>query len=196
MLKLFGYENKGYYPNWAEPPLVIDNVINSVTGTEPVTVEEAKNWALIDTSADDTVIETMLKSVRQSLETYLSADIVEKTRTHYIEKVNHKIELPFAPIEEITSITHSTDNTALTSSDYTELGLDNKTIDFKTYPYEHVKINYSTKGISSQSVKDAIKATFEYLYNSRGLVSMDNFKGFEIPETAKYLIAGHKSQFV
>lgn len=196
MLKLFGYENKAYYPNWTEPPLVVDNKVNSVTGSEPVTVDEAKEWALIDTDADDTVIGYMITSVRQSLETYLSADIVAKTRTLYMEKVNHKVELPFSPIDTITIITYTTDDTTLATTEYSVLGLNNKTIDFDSYPYEHVKINYTTLGISDQAVKDSVKATFEYLYNSRGLVSMDNFKGFQIPETAKYLIAGYRNQFI
>lgn len=196
MLKHFGYENKAYYTGWEEPPKVYDIKVNSVTGSEPVTVSEAKDWALIDTSADDTIIGYMITSVREALETYLGADIVAKTRTYYDERVIHQFEVPFTPLDSISSITYTTDDTEIPSTGYTLKGLENVFIDFDTYPKEHVKVNYTTLGISDQRIKDAIKMTFEYIYNSRGLVSMDNFKGFDIPQSAKVLVAGRRKQFI
>jgi len=194
MLKTF-YENKTYhFSAWEQPPIVIDSQIVSVTGSEIVSTSEAKAWALIDTSADDALIALMIKSVRESLENYISRDIVAKTRKMYVEQVIRPLALYYAPIDEITSITYGSENTVTT--DYEVRGLLNKVIDFNFYPVPYVTVSYSTLGISDQSVKDAIKATFEYLYNSRGLVSMDNFNGFEIPQTAKYLINSHKLAFV
>jgi hypothetical protein len=196
MLKTF-YENKAYGNKWEQPPIIIDSQIVSVTGSEVVTVSEAKAWALIDTSADDTIIGYMITSVRQSLENYISRDIVAKSRKYYIEQAIQPIALPFAPIDAISAVTHTQDNTALTiTDDYYVRGLQNKVIDFNSYPKSFVTISYTTLGITDQAVKDSVKATFEYLYNSRGLVSMDSFIGFEIPSTAKHLINGYKKSFL
>lgn len=196
MLKTF-YENKAYGNKWEQPPIIIDSQIVSVTGSEVVTVSEAKDWALIDTAADDSVILTMIVAVRQSLENYISRDIVAKSRKYYIEQAIQPIALPFAPINAISAVTYTQDNTALVvNEDYYVRGLENKVIDFISYPKSYVTVSYTTLGITDQAVKDSVKATFEYLYNSRGLVSMDNFKGFDIPQTAKYLINGYKKTFL
>lgn len=192
MLKTF-YETKTYGNKWEQSPIQVDCQVVSVTGTEPVTVADAKEWGLIDTSADDTVIGYMIKSVREALENYISRDIIAKERKYYIEQAVQPIALPFSPIALISSVTYTRDATALVlNTDYYVDGLQNKVIDFSSYPKNYVTITYTTSGITDQSVKDSVKACFEYLYNSRGLVMMDNFKGFEIPQTSKYLINNWK----
>ena len=197
MLKVFYQtkENKSFYE---QKNIQYDMLINSVTGSEPVTTSEAKDWGLIDTSAEDTLIGTMITSVREALETYISRDIVARNRTYYIEHVDcSTIDLPFAPIDAVSSVTYGDDDDALTvNNDYYVRGVSDKRIELVSYPKEYVKVTYTTLGLSDQSVKDAIKATFEYLYDSRGLVSQDNFKGFSIPETAKKLIVGHRTMFI
>ena len=196
MLRVF-YQTKGN-PDYSQRNIQYDMVVENVTGTDPVTVEEAKTWGLIDTSAEDTLIGEMITTVRQTLETYISRDIVSRDREYYIEYVDGAtIELPFAPIDSVTSITHGNDDTALTvNSDYYVRGVSDKRIELTSYPKYYVKIKYVTLGLSDQSVKDAIRATFEYLYDSRGLVSQDNFKGFAIPETAKKILVGYKTMFI
>lgn len=196
MLRVF-YQTKGN-PDYSQRNIQYDMVVENVTGTDPVTVEEAKTWGLIDTSAEDTLIGEMITTVRQTLETYISRDIVSRDREYYIEYVDGStIEIPFAPIDSVTSITHGNDDTALTvNSDYYVRGVSDKRIELTSYPKYYVKIKYVTLGLSDQSIKDAIRATFEYLYDSRGLVSQDNFKGFAIPETAKKILVGYKTMFI
>lgn len=197
MLKVFyeTKENSSYYEN---KDIQYDMSVNEVTGSEPVTTSDAKEWGLIDTSVDDTLIGTMITAVREALETYLSRDIVSKNRTYYIEYVNcATIDLPFAPINDIISFTYGNDNTALTlNSDYYLRGVSDKRIELVAYPKEYLTINYTTLGMTDQSVKDAIKSTFEYLYDSRGLVTQDKFAGFYIPDTAKHLVQGKKTMFI
>lgn len=188
-------EDKSYYENKS---IQYDMIINQETGIEPVTVEEAKAWALIDTSADDTQIGYMITSVRQALETYLSRDIVAKNRTLYIEyQGSADVILPFAPINDIVSVVVGSSNTVLVAdSDYFVRGVSDKRIEFASFPKDYVRINYTTEGILLQNVKDAIKASFEYLYDSRGLVSQEKFKGFYIPDTAKMLVKGQRTMFL
>lgn len=197
MLKVFytTKEDKSYYQN---KDILFDMIINSVTGSEPVSVTEAKEWGLIDTSAEDTLIGTMITSVRQALETHISRDIVARDRTLYIEYVGcETIDLPFAPVDAVASVTYGNDDTALAvNSDYYVRGVSDKRIELVSYPKQYVKVNYTTLGMTNQNIKDAIKATFEYLYDSRGLVSLDDFKGFSIPETARALVVGHKTMFI
>lgn len=196
MLKVF-YETKEDSTYYQNKEIQYD-ITESATGSEPVSVSEAKAWGLIDTDADDTIIGFMITSVRQALEQMISRDIIAKDRTYYIEYYDQaNIVLPFAPINAVTSVTYGQDDTALTvNSDYYVRGVKDKVVELVVYPKEYIKVNYSTVGLISQNVKDAIKATFEYLYDSRGLVSLDNFKGFEIPQTAKMLIQDQKKMFI
>lgn len=196
MLKVF-YQTKDIQ-QYSQKNIQYDMIINSVIGADPVSVGAAKDWALIDTDAEDSLISTMITTVRESLETYISRDIVARDRTYYIEYVDGStIEIPFAPVDSVSSVTHGNDDTALTlNSDYYVRGVSDKRIELVAYPKDYVKVNYTTLGLSDQSIKDAIRATFEYLYDSRGLVSQDNFKGFTIPETAKEILTGYKTMFI
>ena len=79
--------------------------IDSTDGSEIVTLQEAKDYARIDTSADDDLVTSMIVSARQALETYLSRDIVGKTRTYWVpSSLDGCISLPFAPFNQIARV--------------------------------------------------------------------------------------------
>lgn len=197
MLKAF-YVTKGNGDYSQRTSNKSEVIVNSVTGSEPVTVSEAKSWGLIDTDADDTIIGFMITSVREQLESWLNRDIVAKERQYFIEYLGKpELSLPFAPINAVSSVTAGDDDTAqVLDSDYYIRGLQDKYLQFTSYPKSYVKVTYTTLSITDQRIKDAIKSTVEYIYDSRGLVSMDNFKGFTIPETAKSLLIGKRRLFV
>ena len=111
--------------------------INSTTGSEIVTASEFKDYARIDTTADDTLIDLIITQARIWCENYISRDIVAKNRTYYVPETNGIFDIPFGPISSISSVT--IDGTAFTG--YTMEGLDNETIDLDG-PAEKVKVTY------------------------------------------------------
>ena len=52
--------------------------INTTTGSEILTISEAKSFIRVDTSADDTIIGQMITQARIWCENYISRDIVAK----------------------------------------------------------------------------------------------------------------------
>ena len=99
--------------------------INSTVGSEIVTVAEAKSFIRIDTSDDDTLLGTIIEEARLVCENYISADIVSKNRTYYLESANDRFEVPFPPITSISSVT--VEGSAAT---YTSYGANNEILSF------------------------------------------------------------------
>ena len=79
-----------------------DIKINSVTGSEIVTTQNVKDFVRIDTIADDTIIDRMLTTARIWCENYIGKDIVAKNRTFYLQEVDNRFTLPFAPVASIS----------------------------------------------------------------------------------------------
>ena len=101
-------------------------LIVSETGSEPVSVSEAKAYALIDTTADDTEIGYLITSARRMIESFLNKDILAKNRKLYIPFVTDGImQLYYAPVDTINSVTVGT--TAYTSDQYDVYGVLNGT---------------------------------------------------------------------
>jgi len=71
--------------------------INSVTGSEIVSVSEFKSFARISNTLDDTLIGSIIVQARIWCENYISRDIVAKNRTYYIPETNGIFDLPFGP---------------------------------------------------------------------------------------------------
>ena len=164
--------------------------IDSTDGSEIVTLTEAKDYARIDTSSDDDLVTSMIVSARQALETYLSRDIVAKTRTYYVpSSTDGCISLPFAPVSSITSV--ESDSEELT---YTEYGLDDKYIQLESYPASNVEIVYVTSGMTQDELKTSIKMLVSTYYDNRedfikGSISL-------LPIDARNRVSGLKYFFV
>lgn len=164
--------------------------IDSTDGSEIVTLQEAKDYARIDTDSDDTLITSMIVSARQALETYLSRDIVAKTRSYFVPSSSDGcINLPFAPIDTITSV--ESDGEALT---YTAYGLDDKYIQLESYPATRVTIVYVTLGMTEDQLKTSIKMLVSTYYDNRedfidGTISL-------LPIDARGRVSGLKYFFV
>ena len=72
---------------------------------EPVTVDELKTFARIDTTAEDTLIESFITAVRMSTEEYLGRALISQTITTVMDFWPSKvIELPRPPLISITGI--------------------------------------------------------------------------------------------
>jgi len=165
-----------------------DIKINSVTGSEVVTTQNVKDFVRIDTSADDTIIDRMITTARIWCENYIGKDIVAKNRTFYLQEVDQRFTLPFAPIASISSVT--SEGTAI---DYDTYGLDDTVIEIGTLPADEVKVTYITSGLTDSIIKDAILHLVATMYDYRA----DFIEGTvsEVPVKTKDLLQSFKTMY-
>jgi uncharacterized phiE125 gp8 family phage protein len=163
--------------------------INSVTGSEIVTTQDVKDYVRIDTSADDAIITRMIEQARIWCENYISRDIGAKTRTYYVDRTNGVFDIPFAPVNSITSVTVQGE-----AAEYTVLGLDNETIELDGGSAEQVKVSYSTTGLSDGLLKQAILQLVSTYYDNRADYVSGSIN--EIPSNVKSILSSYKSMFV
>ena len=134
--------------------------------TEPVTLQEAKDWMKVDLTDDDTLITELIKVARKQVEGYLSISLVPKTITAIFNNSQGGIELPYGPVASITSVKDEDDVALFETDDYVLHGEDYKTI--KT-PYDYLKVVYVTAANTEH--KTGILQQILYLYENRGDVN-------------------------
>lgn len=81
----------------------------TITGTEPVTLAEAKLYLRIDDNAEDTLIEALISSAREWAETNTNKAIVAQTVVAYYDKPERTFELPIGNAVALTSLTNDGD---------------------------------------------------------------------------------------
>lgn len=165
-----------------------DIKINSVTGSEIVSTQDVKDFVRIDTSADDTIIDRMITAARLWCENYIGKDIVAKNRTFYLQQVDDRFTLPFAPVASISSVT--SEGTAVTYESY---GLDDTMIEIKSLPADEVKVTYVTTGLTDDLVKEAILHLVATMYDYRADFVDGNVN--EVPNSTKKLLQSFKTMY-
>lgn len=165
-----------------------DIKVNSITGSEIVTTQNVKDFVRIDTSADDTIIDQMITTAREWCENYIGKDIVAKNRTFYLQEVDQRFTLPFAPVASISSVT--SEGTAITYNTY---GLDDTIIEIKSLPAKEVKVTYVTSGLTNSLLKDAILHLVATYYDNRSDYIANNMT--EAPITTKHILQGFKAMW-
>lgn len=158
--------------------------------TEPLTVQEVKDWMRLEGftavggteqsfTEDDTIITMIIKAVREQFEKITSLTLTA-TRTKVCVLTNQcgDIEIPFGPVKEIT---------AAVDSEGTSILADVKTVGEMwlhiTYPcLENMKITYTcgygTTGVETlpQSIKmDMLRACAYYYMNRGDEANVNNF---------------------
>ena len=72
--------------------------------SEPITLTEAKAHCRVDSSADDTLIGTLITSAREWAEGFANVRIVSQTWDYTLDAFPACIDLPFGPVSAITHI--------------------------------------------------------------------------------------------
>src|SRR5512139_2288241 len=90
---------------------------------EPVTTAETKSHLRVDTTADDTLIGTLITAARQDSEEYLNRALVTQTWDLYMDgfPTTTKIKVPLPPLQSITSIKYYDEDdveATMTATDY------------------------------------------------------------------------------
>lgn len=152
---------------------VLDIVFDDTSITEPVTLAEAKAWAKIDTTADDSIITSLITTARQQCEDYVGISLVGHTIKAVLNNSNGGIFLPYGPVVEISSVKDE-DGNAIT--DYETSGTNFVQLLYPTL--ERITVEYTT-GYDSLpgELKTAILQQFFYIYHNRGEIIDFNRQG-------------------
>jgi uncharacterized phiE125 gp8 family phage protein len=175
--------------------------IVSTTGSELITTSDVKDYVRIDTTADDTLIDRMIVQARIWCENYISRDIVAKARKYYLDKAEGFIQIPFAPVATITSVTVQG-----SSAEYQEKGLNKEQIILTSGVNQvlsgsntsfamEVLITYTTAGLSDDLIKQALLQMVSTYYDNRtDFIQGKNVN--EIPTDVKSILSSYKQMFV
>jgi len=126
--------------------LGLDVKINSDISTEPVTVAEMKSYLNIDYSTWDTLLGLLISSARTKLERFTGCSFGTKTLVSTFNQVANNVEIPYGPIQSITSI-NSIDEAGVKTllvagTDYLVIGNSFKNISFYNNNLGPIEIIY------------------------------------------------------
>lgn len=110
---------------------VIDDLVS-----EPVTLQEAKDYMRISSDAEDDLIEELITSARERMEKYTGLSLGEKTLRTYWFYFHVPTEIPYGPVTDIISVVDDND----VELEYTARGLQYKVLE--AYSTQGVLIEY------------------------------------------------------
>jgi uncharacterized phiE125 gp8 family phage protein len=160
-------------------------ISKTITGSEPVTLAEAKAYNRVLFSVDDNTIELLITQARETLEQATNLSLVEQTISLTLDTYKDKFRLPYGPIASVTTVTVNTDNVTddPVSADYIS---DNGLIKFNGTGT--LKAAYNTGGVEFQGLKIAMLEMIAFLYTNRGTAS-------DYPATVKRWILNNTMNF-
>ena len=137
-------------------------VVVTDLASEPVSVQEAKDYMRISNNEEDTLIEELITSARQRLEGFTNRSFGTKTLKVRWNELNGWQELPYSPIQSITSVVND-DLTALT---YESKGLEVKQVE--VFSFDGVIVQY-VAGFTTlpKALKEAILKEVSTSYENR-----------------------------
>ena len=143
---------------------ILDVQSDESSVTEPVTVQEAKDFCRIDISTDDTLISSFITAARKMCEAYTNIGFVQRDFTVVLSNPNGGIYIPYGPVTDVTLL--DADGDEILAADYELSGNDFVQI---IEPWdERIKAVY-TGGyeILPAHLKTGLLNTILYLYDNR-----------------------------
>lgn len=104
--------------------------------SEPVTLQEAKDYMRISSEAENDLIEELITSARERVEKYTGLSLGQKTLKAYWLYFHTPSEIPYGPITAINSVVDDND----VALEYTARGLQYKVLE--AYSTQGVLIEY------------------------------------------------------
>lgn len=165
-----------------------DVIIVTDADTEPVTLQEVKDFLKVGYSDDDALITGMITAARQLLEKQLNISIVGKTlKITFTHDGCYDYQLPYGPIGEVTDAKFKYDpeeTSEITTTDYTLLGFDFKRFlgrsGWWTLTYA---AGYTTV---PEAIKQGILKQVAWMYENRG----DGVGTGQVNQDVLYMLSG------
>ena len=173
---------RGYFLSSMGAPILQEV---SVDGSEPVTTAEAKAYARIDISDDDTLVDALVTTARVHCESFCRREFIGRTYKWFVEDwpYGDVLNIPRYPVNAVSSVTYYDTDSAqqtLSTSIYTlgKYGIPHQIWllpdqdwpeldDDKRYPIE---VNFTTSPTVPETVKTAIKLLVAHWYENREAV--------------------------
>lgn len=96
--------------------------LDTAPETEPLTLEEVKNYLKVSSSEDDNLITAMIAGVRQAAEQFMKLSMIEQSwKLAFDDYTPTRMRLPMGPVQSVTSVTAFTrdeDSTVIDSNVY------------------------------------------------------------------------------
>jgi uncharacterized phiE125 gp8 family phage protein len=194
--------------HWAKPQGLLLTV-NTAPTTEPVSTANAKIYARIDGSDDDTLVDVLIGAAREKIEQITRRALLTQTWDMYLDAFPWgDIIVPKPPLQSVTSITYTdTDGATQTwsSSEYT-VDTDSEPARIVTafgedYPdtrdvIKAVKVTFKAGyGDAATAVPDAIITAVKMLvmtwYDHRDTV-IEGTSAQEVPNTVDALLSSYR----
>lgn len=143
----------------------------TVTGSEPLTESEVKNYLKIDYTADDYLIDDLITATREMAEEFTGRSLVAKTIVMFESDYEQTIYLPYPDHNTVTAITQ---NGTDILSDCLITGNYEKRIQLPTVydgissDNDGVQITYTTLGNCPKGIKIALLKNIAEIYEKRG----------------------------
>jgi uncharacterized phiE125 gp8 family phage protein len=148
--------------------------IKVTDGSEPVTLQTAKDWLRVTSEDDDTIITDLITVARKKIERYATRSLVNKTivLTGLIEEY---FLLPYSPINAVSQVrvlqgqdltTGENDWETLDADEYQLVGYYQK--HFKPSYWGTYEITYTTLADTDKGLLTDLKRVLLWLYENRG----------------------------
>jgi uncharacterized phiE125 gp8 family phage protein len=196
-------------------PVHFGLTLTTDAAVEPLTATEVKAWGRIDGTAEDDVINALIKAARKRVEADTSRALVNQTFTLTLDRVpaSQVLTLPVGPVSSVTSIkSFGVDDTESTIS-ASVYRLDTSSVparivlkDGQTWPSSLRKQNalqvafVAGYGAAAANITDtpllmAMRLLIEHWYANRGAVVIGNVQT-EIALGYQFLISPYRIQGV
>lgn len=151
---------------------VLEKYATPLSATEPLTLQQAKDYLRVTHSTEDTLITEMIVASRQAIEKVTGLSLVPSTVVALIDNSGGDIELPLGPYVKDLEIADE-DGTEITSFELR--GLQFKTLHRPTNSYivctykaGYTASAFETYPILPTDLLNAIKDQVSFLYENRG----------------------------
>ena len=160
----------------------------------PISVAEFKSYAKVTTTSDDTLIESMIRSVKDMGENTTRLTWFTKTLVAEWESHGRSVDLPVGPHLSIVKVEQYEDGVYTTVTDYTTTGEGFKTLHFDDWGYG-LRVEFTAGfGASASNLPDDLKlGTYKATlsaYEDRQNLAEGSFT--EIPGGSKRFFAGRR----
>jgi len=141
----------------------------TTTGSEPITLAEAKAWLKVDYPDEDTLISMLISGVREQVEEFTGLSLIASTIEYFNDEIPEEIILPYP---EHASITEVKINDVISTS-YKKTGL-TQFIIYPEYTYlsgedqQGIYIKYVTSGSCPVGLKLELLKIIDEKYRNRG----------------------------
>lgn len=179
--------------------LGLDVEIKTDLTTEPVSVGEMRDYLNIDFGAWDTLLATLITGARSKMERYTGCTFGTKTLVATFQKVADNIDIPYGPIQSITSVKSIDEagvKTTLTAgTDYLVTGNSFKNIRFHgidtPIEIEYVAGYDPLPGDLKVAIMKQVGMDFEFRENV-----MDSSQVVELSNSAKQTAASYRRVYL